>query len=372
MRGVVLCACVLLLPVASALLQESASLAMRHPSTLDRCRNPATMGVSRKRKKRGAAAVIGTGSANEEEPGSNVLREPSSADADILLSASADSIESPEPVAVIESKHGCEPVFMLESMELLSSLRVGSLEAAPGYETVRDALLKVVSGGDTITTFVQANRDLLDYRFLYQLTAETLRAENTGRTEEALVLREARAQAVRATQQFDAPLFKQVAEAESRLGGLLAQYMQGKAPKPTAVVAAAGSSPEAIFAFWMVVLAAVTAWEVKLPLASIEQQARQKLAELAEIRSALEGDDNLMQSAGLRPLDSLAALSDVKWLGVLGSGRRSEGSRSIAQYRHRSGAEVGDRPTHRLHLLPGSKAWLPSVQPCSAAHGSFV
>jgi len=200
---------------------------------------------------------------------------------------------------------------MLESMELLSSLRVGSLEAAPGYETVRDALLKVVSGGSTITTFVQANRDLLDYRFLYQLTAETLRAENTGRTEEALVLREARAQAVRATQQFDAPLFKQVAEAESRLGGLLAQYMQGKAPKPTAVVAAAGSSPEAIFAFWMVVLAAVTAWEVKLPLASIEQQARQKLAELAEIRSALEGDDNLMQSAGLRPLDSLAALSDV-------------------------------------------------------------
>ena len=69
---------------------------------------------------------------------------------------------------------------------------------------------------------------------------------------------------------------------------------------------------QAIFAFWMVVLAAVTAWEVtpaalcppapcagiyrhtyrhatdaywqvKLPLASIEQQARQKLAELAGV-----------------------------------------------------------------------------------------
>ena len=31
----------------------------------------------------------------------------------------------------------------------------------------------------------------------------------------------------------------------------------------------------------------------------------------AEIRSALEGEDDLMQTAGIRPLDALAALSDV-------------------------------------------------------------
>jgi hypothetical protein len=294
------------LPAASGLLHGGGSLGMGHVVAVGRCRNP-MMGVSRKRRKQEVAAAE---LPKDDEPGAKGLREPSSADADVLLSTSSETAESANAAAATKAQPGCEPVFALESAELLSSVRVGSLANAPTYDAVRDALMKV-SSGESITTFVQANRDLLDYRFLYQLTAETLRAENTGRAQEATVLREARAEAVRATQQFDAPLFKQVAEAESRLGGLLAQYMQGKAPEPAAVVAAAGSSSEAIFAFWMVVLAAVTAWEVKLPIASIEPQARQKLAELADIRSALEGDDKLMQTAGIRPLDALAALSDA-------------------------------------------------------------
>jgi hypothetical protein len=182
---------------------------------------------------------------------------------------------------------------------------------------------------------LQANRDLLDYRFLYRLTSEFLRAENTDQPDQARALDAARVRAVKAAQRFDTPLYKQVGEAESRLGGLLALQMQGKPPTAKAVVQAAGASPpvrvlmrdarrgaarrerslrlrrmracvrespiaharhgvvacgvvlvvarrarQAIFAFWLVLLAAICAWESKLDVASVVAQARSKIADL--------------------------------------------------------------------------------------------
>jgi len=256
----------LFIPEVSALMTAASLRVVPLEQHSPRCALVA-MGVSRKRRREGAAeaskATTPPVSAIEESPdalGSRALQEPGSADADILLQTSrADALDA---AAADPAPAGCEPVFALSSGENLSSARVGSLAAAPTYAAVLAALLSVQAGDEPMVAFVQANRDLLDYRFLYQLTADKLRADNTGRLEEAQRLQAARTRAVYATQRFDAPLFKQVAEAESRLGGLLAQYMQGKVAKPSAVVQAAGTEPQAIFAFWMVILAAVAAWEV--------------------------------------------------------------------------------------------------------------
>lgn len=160
------------------------------------------------------------------------------------------------------------------------------------------------------STLSQANRDLLDYRFLYRLTSEKLRADNAGDAGRSAALDAARGRAVRACQAFDTSLFKQVAAAEARLGGLLAQYMQGKPPSAEAVVEAAGTGTQATFAFWMVLKAAASAWEVKLPVASVADQARQKLAELGEVEAALTADA-LMDANGARPIAQLLALPDV-------------------------------------------------------------
>ena len=58
-------------------------------------------------------------------------------------------------------------------------------------------------------------------------------------------------------------------------------------------------------------IAAVAAWEVKLPVAAVEAQARQKLSELNEIRSVVEADEALMKSCGVWPLNRLMALPDL-------------------------------------------------------------
>ena len=275
------------------------------------------MGVSRKKRKQQKASASGTAveaaTSQDDAPSiSQALQEPTAAEVKLSTGASTGGSKAGQAA-------GVEPVFALASMELLSApTRVGSLAAAPSYEDVRKALLGVAADEDSMVEFVQANRDLLDYRFLYRMTADLLRAENTGDQGGASLLREARARAVQATQRFDAPLFQEVAEAESRLGGLLAQYMQGTTPKTSAVVQAAGSTPLAIFAFWLVVLAAVAAWEVKLSVPAVEAQATQKLQELSQIRSALESDDSLMSRAGIAPLIPLAALPDMSSL-ALGS-----------------------------------------------------
>ena len=78
--------------------------------------------------------------------------------------------------------------------------------------------------------FKAVNRDLLDYRFPYMLTSERLRAINTGNQAEAATLEAARRKAVKAAQAFDTPLFGQVAEAEGRLGGLLASTCRARRP----------------------------------------------------------------------------------------------------------------------------------------------
>ena len=137
-------------------------------------------------------------------------------------------------------------------------MRVGSVDNshAPSYDAVLKALLAVGESEEAMTAFVYANRDLLDYRFLYRLTSQKLRAINLGDSEKAQRLEIASTRAVKVAQRFDAPLFKQVGEAEARLGNLLASYMQGKPPKAQAVVALAGDSALATFAFWMVLIAA--------------------------------------------------------------------------------------------------------------------
>ena len=218
----------------------------------------------------------------------------------------------PLMVAAAEATSDMETLFAV-TPEQLSSLRVGTLEATapPTYEAVLGALMGVADGDEAMAAFMAANRDLLDYRFLYRLTSEKLRAANTGDEALALKLDAARTRAVKAAQRFDAPLFKEVGEAEGRLGGLLAQYMQGNPPSAAAISGAAGESAPAIFAFWMVLIAAMAAWEVKLPIASVEAQAREKLQQLNELREVVEDDAQLLANGGIIPLHTLMAESDA-------------------------------------------------------------
>jgi hypothetical protein len=204
---------------------------------------------------------------------------------------------------------GCEPVFQLASREVLANQRVGSLAASPTYESVLAALLAAAGGteGDALEMFVQANRDLLDYRFFYRLTADMLRADNTGDTRRAATLRDARARAVKSAQLFDTPLFKEVGAAEGRLGGVLAQYVQGRPPAPSAVLEASGDTPMAAFAFWFVTIAAMSAWKAKLNVAAVADQAQNKLRELAAVRAVIESAPFAADSG----ITALAALLEL-------------------------------------------------------------
>ena len=236
------------------------------------------------------------------------------------VEGATDAAETPEeeaqPPAPPPPPPSCEPVFALESRDTLGlrvSTQAGTNErtSMPTYEAVRAALLSLGDSEEVMTAFMQANRDLIDYRFLYRLTSEKLRAMHTGDRATEKTLTEVRARAVRAAQRFDAPLFKEVGEAETRLGGLLAQYMQGKNPTAADVVGVAGETPLGIFAFWMVLLSAVAAWEAKLPLEAVADQARGKLQQLGELRAAVEADDGLLATAGIGPLSRLFRESDV-------------------------------------------------------------
>ena len=51
-----------------------------------------------------------------------------------------------------------------------------------------------------------------------------------------------------------------------------------------------GSGPQATFAFWMVMVAAIAAWEAKLPVPTVTDQAKAKLKELDELRWSPNGN----------------------------------------------------------------------------------
>jgi len=221
---------------------------------------------------------------------------------------------SRQPLMVAASELGSDmATLFVTTPEQLSSLRVGGIEATkpPTYEAVLAALMEVEDSDEPMAAFMAANRDLLDYRFLYRLTSEKLRAGYAGDSALEERLNDVRTRAVKAAQKFDAPLFRAVGEAEGRLGGLLAQYMQGKPPPASAISAAAGDDAPAIFAFWMVLIAAMAAWEVKLGVASVETQAREKIGQLSELRSAVESDAQLLEAGGITPIHLLMADSDA-------------------------------------------------------------
>ena len=80
--------------------------------------------------------------------------------------------------------------------------------------------------------------------------------------------------------------------------------------KDAEVVLAAGGQPIQIFAFWLVVVAAMAAWESKLATPSTSAMAQAKIAELAEVRDAhaasMKRRDACVSAAGrLRDVGSL-------------------------------------------------------------------
>ncbi len=138
--------------------------------------------------------------------------------------------------------------------------------------------------------FVWVNRDQLEFRFLYKLTAQSLAAANLGDERRADVLRALRVLLVQEGQRFDAGLFKDVGQAEGRLGTVLAVFVNGGTPSTAQIEAAAAGSGSAkdVFTFWLVVVSALVAWEAKLGVASIEKIARTKIAELSQAPSPLQ------------------------------------------------------------------------------------
>ena len=98
-----------------------------------------------------------------------------------------------------ESSIAEEPVFTLSSGPSdLQQLRVGDSGSPATYDAVLTALLAVGDDDNALAAFTAANRDLLDYRFLYRLTSEKLRAKYTGDAarEEKLTVARARRQGV--------------------------------------------------------------------------------------------------------------------------------------------------------------------------------
>ena len=334
---------------AAAASASASALSKQLPLAISRAGGVSMMGVKRKKmetkkssknKAKAAAATDdakGFGEPVAAAPPPTEAPPPTAADEDQMPQepASMEAVaaaqamnaaqqQQAEPPPDGSSPPGCEAVFALASAELLSSLRVGSLASPPKYAAVYSALQAAVVEGEAkgsdqpIIDFVQANRDLLDYRFLYRLTGEKILAENTNQADKAKTLNNARTLAVRYCQRFDTALFKQVAVAENALGGLLAQFMmnQGQGPSAKQVVDAArgsgpGSGPQATFAFWMVMVAAIAAWEAKLPVPTVTDQAKAKLKELDELRTALEGDEELMKYGGISPLHKLFNLPDL-------------------------------------------------------------
>jgi len=136
----------------------------------------------------------------------------------------------------------------------------------------------------------------------------------------------------------------------------------------------AGAGPQAVFAFWMVLLAAVAAWESKLPIEGVAETAKAKLAELSEIREALEAESELMASAGVTDLQGLMATPNLA-LGAsdVGGSARYEQARQLL-------SQTSDDPMARLLLVRrigciycqsqrhGFQAYNPTVQKSAALY----
>jgi len=272
---------------------------------------------------------------------------------------------------------GYDPIFLLATDDTLVNQRVGSLAKPPTYEAVLCALLAAATAADedegtSMETFVQANRDLLDYRFMYRLTADKLLAGNGGDAARAATLQKARVRVVQSAQHFDTALFKEVGAAEGRLGGVLAQGMQGKAIGTPAVVEACGATPMAAFAFWFVTIAAMSAWEAKLNVAAVADQAKDKLQELSIVRAIIESDASPhVQESGVASLAPLLALQN------LAAAEPASGQYDMAR---RKLGDIASDPLEALALVRrigctycqasrhGFKAYNPAVQHMAALY----
>jgi len=219
---------------------------------------------------------------------------------------------APEPPVVLEAAPAVcgEAVFPLPS-EDWARLRVRG--KAPLYQAILSAARAVGDDEAEWKAFTSVNRDLLDYRFLYKLTAQLLSDTHLGDEKAAEEKRAIRLRIVRSTLNFDGPLFQEVGEAEGRLGQVLALYMAKKTPSAKDVVAAAGNTAPQIFCFWLVILAAIAAWESKLGVPTVTEMARAKIEELSEVRSLIEERPSLMEQGGIGELVPLLRLPPIDY-----------------------------------------------------------
>mmetsp|Transcript_5172 Transcript_5172/g.8692 ORF Transcript_5172/g.8692 Transcript_5172/m.8692 type:complete len:395 (+) Transcript_5172:33-1217(+) len=202
-----------------------------------------------------------------------------------------------------------EPIFPFLSADF-NLLRVRS--RAPIYDTMLSAVLAVNPDDESAwEDMVVVNRDSLDYRFLYKLTAQILAARNLGNEERVEQLRAIRLRVVKSTQQFDAPLYREIGQAEGRLGQVLAQFLTTKKPTSATVVQMAGSSARQIFCFWLVICSAISAWEKRRLLDPTNSIPADKIIELTQIRDVIEGRETLVQQAGLELLAPLLRLPSM-------------------------------------------------------------
>ena len=119
-----------------------------------------------------------------------------------------------EPV-VAEALGGWDSIFPVEQPQLWEAHRVTA--RAPSYDQIFQALK--ATSDESLRDFVNVNRDLLDYRFMYQMTGNVLRKQNTGDAAGSAELRTLRDEVLRWAQRFDAALFQAIVAAESILNG---------------------------------------------------------------------------------------------------------------------------------------------------------
>lgn len=228
----------------------------------------------------------------------------------------AEASAPPPPNAAPGNGQRVEEVTHIDVLALpdeassLMELRVPASLASPSgyieiFSSVADEASSALGDDAAFTALVAANRDLLDYRFQYRLTAQGIAATNLGDEVVAAERNKLRDAVVKACLRFDAVFYREVGLAEQRLGQLLGAILNGDKPGPEVMVAAAGAAPQQQLGFWFVTSAAISAWESKLEVPSVASQAKQKLVELGAVRDALEADSPFMASAGVHILAPL-------------------------------------------------------------------
>ena len=95
--------------------------------------------------------------------------------AEAVAVATAPAVEAP-PVP-----EGVDPIFPVNPPSLWQAHRVAG--EAPSFQKVFGALRATEK--EQMSEFVSVNRDLLDYRFFFKLTADQLLATNSGNAERA-------------------------------------------------------------------------------------------------------------------------------------------------------------------------------------------